>query len=389
MARHGIEAITAPAGVIDPAFRAGMADVGVHLPANRAVTFRLTLGHHQAVRLVCGRTALKTVVANRVNRLSSCVVTTRPRRSLPLVSVTSLSVLFACGLAAAAASAADSGVAVLLVDTDRVSGTIDERIYGQFLEHINHSVVDGLYAEQIRGQGFEGKDFADYWTPFAERRGHPGGNGFEQGENSVRLAARDGAAGIRQGRVYLEAGQRYDGSLWLNPERGTLAVSLRILSSSGFELAKQRLKTTARDGRRSPSSSRARPPTGRHRSRSSPPEPAPCSWTSSRSCARTCATAACCGRTSWRHSGDWRPRSSAGPAVRTPPSTSGRTASARGLARSTTPTRSGAATPTTTASARTSSWSSAGSSGPSPLIVLAATGTTPHRSSTRWTGCTT
>jgi len=47
MARHGIEAITAPAGVIDPAFETGMADVGVHLPANRAVTFRLTLGHRR------------------------------------------------------------------------------------------------------------------------------------------------------------------------------------------------------------------------------------------------------------------------------------------------------------------------------------------------------
>src|SRR6185436_14222916 len=58
----------------------------------------------------------------------------------------------------------EGGVAVLLVDTDRVAGTIDERIYGHFLEEINHSVVDGLYAEQVRGQGFEGKDFADYWT---------------------------------------------------------------------------------------------------------------------------------------------------------------------------------------------------------------------------------
>jgi hypothetical protein len=55
---------------------------------------------------------------------------------------------------------------VLLVDTDRVARTIDERIYGQFLEEINHSVVDGLYAEQVPRQGFEGKDFADYWTPF-------------------------------------------------------------------------------------------------------------------------------------------------------------------------------------------------------------------------------
>src|SRR5580765_217339 len=67
------------------------------------------------------------------------------------------------------AAPARSNVAVMLVDTDRPTGDIDERIYGQFLEHINHSVEDGLYAEQIRGQGFEGKDFKTYWEPFSDR----------------------------------------------------------------------------------------------------------------------------------------------------------------------------------------------------------------------------
>src|SRR5512146_3339293 len=110
-------------------------------------------------------------------------------------AVTVLAVLLASGLAAAA-RAADSGVAVLLVDTDRVAATIDERIYGHFLEEINHSVVDGLYAEQVRGQGFEGKDFAEYWTPF----GTSGdatlvATAFERGEWSVRLTARGGTAG--------------------------------------------------------------------------------------------------------------------------------------------------------------------------------------------------
>jgi len=57
------------------------------------------------------------------------------------------------------------GVAVLPVDTDRVMGNIEENIYGHFLEHINHSVVDGLFAEQIQGCGFEGKDFETYWRP--------------------------------------------------------------------------------------------------------------------------------------------------------------------------------------------------------------------------------
>src|SRR6187455_758268 len=152
--------------------------------------------------------------------------------------------IWICGFPARPASGADSGVAVLLVDTDRVAGTIDERIYGHFLEEINHSVVDGLYAEQVRGQGFEGKDFADYWTPFGkDGEATLVATKFERGEQSVRLAARKGATGIRQGRLYVEAGQTYDGSLWLDPEGGTLAVSLRILSSTGRELAKQPLKT--------------------------------------------------------------------------------------------------------------------------------------------------
>ena len=56
------------------------------------------------------------------------------------------------------AAEAESRVAVLLVDTDHVMGKVDENIYGQFLEHINHS-VEGLFAEQIQGRGFEGTDF--------------------------------------------------------------------------------------------------------------------------------------------------------------------------------------------------------------------------------------
>jgi len=121
-------------------------------------------------------------------------------------------------LTGATSARADSGVAVLLIDTDRVAGTIDERIYGQFLEHINHSVVDGLYAEQVRGQGFEGKDFADYWQP----AGDPSAASLveeklEQGTRCVRLALNGGTGGIRQDRFYVEARQKYDGSVWLKP----------------------------------------------------------------------------------------------------------------------------------------------------------------------------
>src|SRR4051812_37876543 len=97
-----------------------------------------------------------------------------PRRVLFLMLVV--------GLLPAAIHAAP-GVAVLLVDTDRVAGQVDERLYGQFLEEINHSTVDGLYAEQIRGQGFEGTDFKDYWSSFSDHGTvEPVAIRFEQGE---------------------------------------------------------------------------------------------------------------------------------------------------------------------------------------------------------------
>src|SRR4030042_646977 len=89
------------------------------------------------------------------------------------------------------ASAQTTRVAVLLVDTDRIEGDIDLGVYGHFLEHINHSVVDGLYAEQIRGQGFEGNDFQDYWRPFSD----------EGGAGSAQVATVPAANGSTSARI--------------------------------------------------------------------------------------------------------------------------------------------------------------------------------------------
>src|SRR5665213_2341881 len=110
------------------------------------------------------------------------------------------------------------GVAILLVDTDRGMGEISKNIYGQFLEHINHSVVDGLYAEQVRGQGFEGQDFNNYWKSFAESGNVRVENmNFKNGQKSIRIEVNNGTAGIRQSRFYLESGYEYNGSVWLKP----------------------------------------------------------------------------------------------------------------------------------------------------------------------------
>lgn len=148
-------------------------------------------------------------------------------------------------LSRADAAVRESRVAVLLVDTERVMAPIDERIYGHFLEHINHSVVDGLYAEQVRGQGFEGKDFATYWEPFSERGSVENADvEFKNGQKSVRLRVEGGRAGIRQGRFYIAAGRQYDGSLWVRVEQGAPQLTLRVLSSAGAPIASVPLALT-------------------------------------------------------------------------------------------------------------------------------------------------
>jgi alpha-N-arabinofuranosidase len=134
------------------------------------------------------------------------------------------------------------GLAILQVDTDRSIGTIDPKIYGQFLEHINHSVEDGLFAEQVRGAGFEGSDFDTYWAPF----GPPDAvrvvdTPFERGTKSVRINAGSQASGIRQRRVFLESGRSYDGSLWLKVETGAPRVSLRVLGANRDLIAERPL----------------------------------------------------------------------------------------------------------------------------------------------------
>jgi alpha-N-arabinofuranosidase len=150
-----------------------------------------------------------------------------------------LSVLVPATFARSAAAAAEEpGIAVLLVDTDKVMASIDRRIYGQFLEHINHSVEDGLFAEQIQGCGFEGKDFETYWRAFSERGSVEIADvEFKNGNKSVRLRVEGGRAGVRQGRLFLDAGHEYDGSLWVKREQGSPQLTLRVASSKGEPIA--------------------------------------------------------------------------------------------------------------------------------------------------------
>ena len=131
-----------------------------------------------------------------------------------------------------------SGVAILLIDTDHPLSTIDENIYGHFLEHINHSVEDGLYAEQVQGQGFEGKDFETHWKA-VETNGKTAviDIPFQKGLKSVRLSPGNGTAGISQQRLYVKKDTLYNGSLWLKSEEGKAELRLRISDNNNNEIA--------------------------------------------------------------------------------------------------------------------------------------------------------
>ncbi len=172
-----------------------------------------------------------------------------PTRPLPLRSLILLLTVLPPALRSAAVPA-EPGVAILLVDTDRVTGSINESIYGQFLEHINHSVEDGLSAEQIRGRGFEGTDFDTYWTPFGDHgRATVADVRFENGTKSLRLQADGGRAGVRQGRVYLQEGRTYNGSVWLKRETGAPAVTFQVSDSGNHPLATVPLAVSGPDWR--------------------------------------------------------------------------------------------------------------------------------------------
>jgi alpha-L-arabinofuranosidase len=145
-------------------------------------------------------------------------------------------------------SSAKSQITVLLVDTDRVSTPISDGVYGQFLEHINHSVEDGIFAEQIRGAGFEGEDFKTYWLPFADHGEVELANvAFNNGKRCVRLHISGGHAGVRQGRVFLEENVRYDGWVWMKLESGSPDIELRVAGPTRELMATLPLKITGRD----------------------------------------------------------------------------------------------------------------------------------------------
>jgi len=140
------------------------------------------------------------------------------------------------------AEKAENRVAVLLIDTDRETREISRGIYGQFLEHINHSVEDGLFAELVRGAGFEGNDLETFWTSSGS-----GGqvtlvdSSFQNSLKAVRLQLGGGHASLHQKRIFLEQGVAYDGFLWLKREDGDPHLALNVRGDDGTVITTMKL----------------------------------------------------------------------------------------------------------------------------------------------------
>lgn len=122
----------------------------------------------------------------------------------------------------------------LTVDPDTVVGHIDERLYGQFLEHIYHSCNNGLWGEVVWNRSFEElppvkkgeklppNAFARHWEIIGDGRVVLSTN---QPLNSARCVELRGTAGVVQKSVCLRGGDTFRGSLWARGD-GSLAVKL-------------------------------------------------------------------------------------------------------------------------------------------------------------------
>src|ERR1019366_4582624 len=61
------------------------------------------------------------------------------------------------------------------IDASRLGPSINPRLYGVFLEEINHAIDGGLYAEMIQNRGFEDSKAPEGFTFHNNRWRNPGG----------------------------------------------------------------------------------------------------------------------------------------------------------------------------------------------------------------------
>ncbi len=147
--------------------------------------------------------------------------------------------------------------AEISVQPDRVIGEISPLIYGQFIEHIESCVYNGIWAEMVEDRKFfysVGEKKSSPWKAIGKDLVAMETTLTCGDDMAVRLMA---GGGIRQQGITLEA-RGYVGSLWAAaPEgHGELLVTLRTLQDSrqvvipvsGKELTKHSFATAMEEG---------------------------------------------------------------------------------------------------------------------------------------------
>ncbi|WP_053848928.1 alpha-L-arabinofuranosidase C-terminal domain-containing protein [Streptomyces sp. NRRL B-24085] len=145
--------------------------------------------------------------------------------------------LVAAGLIPAPAHAEDVTDYAITVDPSAQGAKIDDTMYGVFFEDINRAADGGLYAELVQNRSFEySTDDNGSYTPLTSwtvdgtaRVVNDDGRLNARNRNYLALGAGSSVTntGYNTG-VHVEAGKKYDFSVWARADAGTaLTVSLR------------------------------------------------------------------------------------------------------------------------------------------------------------------
>lgn len=153
------------------------------------------------------------------------------------LGLSATALLVAAGTIPPPAHAEDVTDYAITVDPTARGATIDDTMYGVFFEDINRAADGGLYAELVQNRSFEYStaDHTSYtpltsWTVDGTAQVvSDGGRLNERNRNYLSLGAGSSVtnAGYNTG-VHVEAGRRYDFSVWARADAGTtLTVTLQ------------------------------------------------------------------------------------------------------------------------------------------------------------------
>jgi alpha-N-arabinofuranosidase len=107
------------------------------------------------------------------------------------------------------------------IDTDRVVGHVDNKIYGQFLEHIYHSVNGGIWGQLIFNRSFEEVLSKDSWTVHGDELDSP-----------------PDLPGDSRFAIGSEAWKDFDATVGLRrtSPAGSVTVSFRVTGKNGYSV---------------------------------------------------------------------------------------------------------------------------------------------------------